>query len=112
MRARLIYEKFTEDSDPIRDMGIGMISKIEKWLKEMNIKNYTINKNLTIDASGFIDLNRKLLDTHKLPKYIQFNIIKGCFWISYNDLTTLRGCLKKFWREIAIMVVLDVLIIN
>lgn len=30
MRARFIFEKFTEDSDPIMDMGIGMLAKLNK----------------------------------------------------------------------------------
>ena len=38
MRAKFIYEKFTEDSDPIKDMGIGLtrhIQNIRKALKKM-----------------------------------------------------------------------------
>jgi ankyrin repeat protein len=35
MRAKFIYEKFTEDnSDPIHDMGIGMIQQIIKFCSE------------------------------------------------------------------------------
>ena len=30
MRARCVFEKFTEDSDPIQDMGIGMLPELEK----------------------------------------------------------------------------------
>ena len=33
MRARFIYEKFTEDSDPIHDMGIGMDVLIKRWIE-------------------------------------------------------------------------------
>lgn len=32
MRAQFIYEKFTEEGDPIRDMGIGIIKKLEKCI--------------------------------------------------------------------------------
>jgi hypothetical protein len=37
MRAKLIYEKFTEESDPIEDMGVGFkpISDFRKNLKEL-----------------------------------------------------------------------------
>lgn len=38
MRAKFIYEKFKEDSDPIRDMGIGLtrhMQNIRKALKKM-----------------------------------------------------------------------------
>jgi hypothetical protein len=29
MRARLVFEKFTEDSDPITDLGIGMVTQMK-----------------------------------------------------------------------------------
>ena len=32
-----IDEKFTEDSDPIRDMGIGIEYKLKQWCKEQHI---------------------------------------------------------------------------
>jgi hypothetical protein len=34
MRAKFIYEKFTEDSDPVKDMGIGQLYVIREWLKQ------------------------------------------------------------------------------
>lgn len=33
MRAKFLYEKFTEDSDPIADMNIGMMRQIKEWLE-------------------------------------------------------------------------------
>ena len=36
MRAKYIFEKFQEESDPIDDMGIGMMAVIENWLKEQH----------------------------------------------------------------------------
>ena len=33
-----INEKFTEDSDPIRDMGIGIDNVVQQFLKEVEIK--------------------------------------------------------------------------
>lgn len=38
MRARFIYEKFTEDSDPIKDMGIGLITKLTREFIDNNWK--------------------------------------------------------------------------
>ena len=36
MRVReSLYEKFVQDSDPIADMGIGMINKIKEWIKSI-----------------------------------------------------------------------------
>jgi hypothetical protein len=34
MRARFVFEKFTEDSDPIEDMGIGIQYQLEQWLEK------------------------------------------------------------------------------
>lgn len=36
MRAKLIYEKFEENSDPIKDMGIGKIDFDEAWREIMS----------------------------------------------------------------------------
>jgi len=42
MRARFIFEKFTEDSDPIHDMGIGMDALIKRFVEEeTNYSSYT-----------------------------------------------------------------------
>ena len=62
---------------------------IEKWLKEYDIKNYTINDDFTIDVEGGVDLVNKELK--EFPDYIQFGIVKGAFDCSYNQLTTLKG---------------------
>ena len=37
MRAKFIFEKFTDESDPIADMGIGMLHKIEEWIKSLHL---------------------------------------------------------------------------
>jgi len=34
MKAKFVFEKFTEDSDPIADLGIGARHLISKWMKE------------------------------------------------------------------------------
>ena len=85
-----INEKFTEDSDPIEDMGIGLKAKIEKWCDDYNIKNYIINDDYTIDVKGTVFLNDVMLNN--FPDYIQFNRVKESFWIDNNNFTTLRGC--------------------
>jgi len=90
-----INEKFTDESDPIKDLGIGIRHKIKQWLDEMCIRNYTINKDLTINVNDCVNLDNGLIKTGKLPDYIQFNMINGCFWIRHNNLTTLKGCPKK-----------------
>ena len=65
---------------------------IEEWLEKYGVKNYKINDNLTIDVSGFTDLQD--YDKEELPEYIQFNN-SDTFYISGLNLKTLRGCPKK-----------------
>ena len=62
---------------------------IENWLKEYNIKNYTINDDFTIDVNRSVDLSDNHLS--ELSEYIQFNIVKGYFDCSNNELTSLKG---------------------
>jgi hypothetical protein len=38
-----INEKFTEDSNPILDLGVGVKRLIVDWCKNMNIRNFIIN---------------------------------------------------------------------
>ena len=66
---------------------------IEEWLKEYNIKNYTINDDLTIDVNGFVFLNKENLK--EFPDYIQFGVVKGFFDCSFNKLTSLEGAPEK-----------------
>jgi hypothetical protein len=69
--------------------------KIKFLCKKYGIKNYSINKDYSIDINGDVDLShikfglyfKKL--TH-IP--LNFNIVEGCFNCSYNNLTTLEGC--------------------
>ena len=53
-----LFEKFTEDGDPIEDMGIGMRAKIKKWFDSIGVKpdKYTIDDDLNINVKGSIDL--------------------------------------------------------
>jgi len=44
-----LFEKFTEDSDPVSDMGIGVRHEISKWLKELNEKD--TNENALIECA-------------------------------------------------------------
>lgn len=60
---------------------------IKVWLDKMGIENYKINKNLTVNVNGNVDLSNKYLD--KIP--IQFGSVKGYFDISHNDIEELEG---------------------
>ena len=65
--------------------------KIESWLKEMNIIDYVIHDDLTVEVTGNIDLSYKNLK--EIP--IQFGIIYGHFVCNHNELKSLKGCPKE-----------------
>lgn len=62
--------------------------EIECWLDAMNIHNYTINDDLTVDVAGCVDLERCWLK--ELP--VQFGKVEGFFDCANNQLTSLKGC--------------------
>ena len=62
---------------------------IEDWLKEHGIRNYTINKDLTINVNGNVYLSA--IDLKEFPEYIQFGVVRGDFVCRINYLTSLRG---------------------
>ena len=84
---------FERRKDPLGALGIGRRKMIEDWLDEMEIYNYIINDDLTIDIddkhSDSVDLMHK--GFKELPVFIQFGNV-GSFYISHNELQTLRGC--------------------
>jgi hypothetical protein len=101
-----INEKFTEDSDPIHDMGIGLRHKIEEWIKSINktcrsqsiytIEKYRINVDLTITVYS----NCCLPDGYgNLPEFVKFKTIVGDFFVCNSALTTLRGCPQEVTGE-------------
>ena len=75
------------------NLGIGKEGKrqlIEDWLKKYNnnIKKYTINSDLTINAKsvkffGYSESN--------FPDFIKFNEVET-FEITHSKITSLRGC--------------------
>ena len=63
----------------------------DKICKKYGIKNYTINKDGSIDVDGHVDFfNEKLT---KLP--LKFNKVNGYFSCANNKLTSLEGCPKE-----------------
>src|SRR5690606_19501070 len=64
--------------------------EIEKWLDKMEIENYTINEDLTVDVKGDVDIIQRELN--KIP--VQFGIIEGWFECKKNKLTSLEGAPK------------------
>jgi len=95
MRAKLINESlnkysFEKKTNPLVSLGVGKKAIISKWLDEMDVKNYNINDDYTININGDLDLSNK--DLYKFPDYIQFNKVLGSFWLYDNYLENLKGC--------------------
>jgi hypothetical protein len=61
--------------------------EIENWLNEVNIHNYTIHDDLTVDVKNTLYLQTFNLKT--LP--IQFNQIDGSFYCSDTNLISIKG---------------------
>lgn len=102
VKAHIILEKFTSDSDPIKDMRVGIPYLIKDWfLIELNVAESSFNKYVTINDDYTINLNFpvtfknviKNKRKYEFPEYIQFNDTKE-FDVSELNLTTLRGCPK------------------
>ena len=66
-----INEKFTEDSDPIEDIGIGSKHLIHKWFDSVGVdrSRYTIDDDLNIYFRGNLDLQRTRIT--KLPNNLK-----------------------------------------
>ena len=93
MRARFVNEVFSferSSSDPLKNLSIGKRAQIIKWLDSFEIKNYTINDDLTIDVKGNVYLNYNSLTC--FPSFIKFNKVSGSFSCYNNQLTSLKGC--------------------
>jgi len=61
--------------------------KISVWLESMNIKNYKIKKDLSVDVFGSVYICHDKLD--KIP--VHFDRVSGHFDCSQNCLTSLKG---------------------
>lgn len=100
MRAQYIYEKFTQESDPIHDMEIGTVKKIKEWLKKYSnyITDPKINRNLTISCSG--TLNFYGVPIIELPEYIKFYKVKYDLSFYGSQLKSLNGFPKYVERNV------------
>jgi len=83
------YLRFTENGDPIEDMGIGLKSRIEEWLKNAGINDYRFTKKFSINVYHTTLLSDKGFTD--FPVYIKFNHISGGFHCDNNELTSLKG---------------------
>jgi hypothetical protein len=82
--------KFEKKSNSLDSLNIGRKALIIKWLDEMDVEDYTINDDYTINVHNWVDLyNKNLVE---FPEYIQFYKIEGSFTCTQNKFISLRGC--------------------
>ena len=87
---KTLYESILSSTNTGRE---SIIQSIKTWLDEYGVKLYSINDKLEVNLLGGADLSKKELK--ELPSYIQFGVVRGDFFCSYNKLTTLRGFPKE-----------------
>ena len=62
---------------------------IDDWLKNHNVKNYTINEDLSVDVNGIVNLAS--MGLVEIP--IRFGVVSGSFYCNGNKLLiNLEGC--------------------
>lgn len=61
--------------------------EVTQWLKDMEITNYVIHDDLSVDVNGHVNLQHKKLTAIE----VQFNRVLGVFCCRDNQLTSLQG---------------------
>ena len=69
--------------------------QVVQLCKEYNIRNYSINPDLSIDVEGSVNLDG--LDLRSLP--LRFSRVNGSFYCQNNYLTTLEGCPREVGED-------------
>lgn len=95
MRARFVNERMNFErggNNPLKNLGIGKIKRIEDWLLTntwQNKSDFLILDNYTIAAPGDIVCHGKI---EKFPDFIQFADVHGNFICAHCGLINLKGC--------------------
>lgn len=72
---------------------------IQHICKELDIKNYTINSDFSIDVDGDVSLYRGLSDNKLTELPLTFNKVSGSFNCSGNKLTSLKGSPREVGKN-------------
>jgi len=87
-----VANSFGIDADKIINIKyVDTKIEIKEWLDKMNIENYVINDDLTVDVNGNVNLNNKNLSN--IP--VLFGRVKGNFRCAGNKLTSLEFVPKE-----------------
>ena len=63
-------------------------NQVKEWLDEVDITNYTVNDDLTVDVEGNVDISD--MNLAHIP--IQFGKVSGYFICGGNIISSLKGC--------------------
>jgi hypothetical protein len=87
------YLSFKEETDPVKDMGIGIEKEITIWLLENNAVNkddfVIIPPNFKINTYNTVNLAK--LGLKEFPDFIKFGYVMGGFHCDHNELKSLKG---------------------
>lgn len=88
------YIEYIEDKHiVIEGMEFNSPVQVSRWLDYMGIENYTINEDLSVDVDDNVVINDKRLREIE----VKFNIVRGDFWCTTNNLQTLENCPTKIF---------------
>jgi hypothetical protein len=91
---------FDLSGDPMEDMDLGIKARISQWLDMMDIQDYVIKDDLSIDVQNDVNLIGEELE--ELPEFISFNKIWGGFYAGGNPWQSLRGFPKEVRGDLQI----------
>jgi hypothetical protein len=83
------YLDFEITGDPKESMRLGMEARISQWLDMMEIKDYDINDDLSVNVRNDVNIVGEELE--ELPDFIKFHKVWGGFYAGGNPWQTLRG---------------------
>ena len=89
--------RFEQRTNPYDKFGIGKSVKIRAWLDEMDMEDYIINDDLTININK-IDFPWRT-EMKQLPDFINFNAANSVNLKYRHDLENLRGMPKKVKKD-------------
>ena len=86
-----LKEYILTENNFFKNLGIGNVTLIKKWLEKNKIKDYeyTINNDYTIDVMGSVKIFG--YEEDELPDYIQFRIVSEEFLVEQSKIKSFRG---------------------
>jgi len=89
IKESLVQTFSREGDDKISSLGVGTKAKIKEWLDNYGVSDYVILHDNAIDVNDDVRINDKSIK--KLPDYIKFNNVFGCFEMDHCGLSSMIG---------------------